>query len=78
MIVMHRQGACVKSTPETPDPTPNPTICPFCGSAKISVPRTKVTASTYWRCEACDQMWNVSRQKASAARSFGGRWNGSR
>jgi len=68
----------VKSTSETLDPTPNPTICPFCGSAKISVPRTKVDASTYWRCEACGQMWNVSRQKVAARGSSGGRWNGGR
>src|SRR6185503_13740152 len=38
-----------------------PSACPFCQSAKISTPSEKVDASTYWRCDACGQMWNVAR-----------------
>src|SRR6202165_2883442 len=48
-----------------PELQPPPTACPFCRSGKISVPNEKVSASTYWRCDACGQMWNVSRHSAS-------------
>jgi len=53
---------------------PSPTACPFCRSVKISIPSEKVDASTYWRCEACGQMWNVSRQGAQRP-SYGTRRN---
>jgi transposase-like protein len=51
-----------------------PTVCPFCGSGKISVPAKRVDAHTYWRCEACNQMWNVSRHKAQSSGPYDGRW----
>jgi transposase-like protein len=51
-----------------------PTVCPFCQSSKVSVPTEKVDANTYWRCDACGQMWNVGRLRP-ARHQFGGRWN---
>jgi transposase-like protein len=53
---------------------PAPTACPFCQSSKLSTPSEKVDANTYWRCDACGQMWNVGRLKP-ARNQFGGRWN---
>jgi hypothetical protein len=58
-----------------PEPTPTPTACPFCQSSKITTPSEKVDANTYWRCDACGQMWNVERQRATNRNRFGGRWN---
>jgi transposase-like protein len=65
----------MKSTEPEPEPMPSPTTCPFCRSAKISTPSERVDASTYWRCEACGQMWNVGRHTASQRPSYGRRWN---
>jgi transposase-like protein len=65
------------STTPTPnaEPTPTPTACPFCQSSKITTPNEKVDANTYWRCDACGQMWNVARQRTTNRNQFGGRWN---
>jgi len=41
--------------------TPAPTICPFCASKNISAAGAKITASTYWRCEGCGQVWHPAR-----------------
>ena len=57
------------------EPTPTPTACPFCQSSKITTPNEKVDANTYWRCDACGQMWNVARQRTTNRNQFGGRWN---
>jgi hypothetical protein len=58
-----------------PEPTPAPTACPFCQSTKITTPSEKVDANTYWRCDACGQMWNVGRQRTTNRNQSGGRWN---
>ena len=64
------------NSPPAPDgPVPDPTVCPFCGSTKIAAPLKKVDTSTYWRCEACNEMWNVGRHKAAGAGSYRGHWN---
>ena len=41
-----------------------PKECPYCRSTRITAP-TDANASTYWRCDGCGEMWNVSRQRAS-------------
>ena len=51
----------------------SPAPCPFCGSSKVRTASEKVDASTYWRCEACGQMWNVGRLRASSRFGYGGR-----
>jgi ribosomal protein L37AE/L43A len=38
-----------------------PAACPFCRSSKTTTASEKIDSSTYWRCEACGQMWNVGR-----------------
>jgi len=54
---------------------PDPTACPFCRSPKIMTTSTKADSSSYWRCEACGQVWNVGRLRpASRQNHGGGRW----
>ena len=37
--------------------------CPFCRSPKVKTKTAagKVDADSYWRCEACGEMWNAGR-----------------
>ena len=68
-----------RSTPANseiqPQDFPAPTNCPFCRSPKIAMPNDKVNASTYWRCEACGEMWNIDRLRESSNRfGDGPRW----
>jgi transposase-like protein len=35
--------------------------CPFCKSVDVTTTSKAVTVSTYWRCIACGQIWNVDR-----------------
>lgn len=48
-----------KSEPQSA--VPPPASCPFCRSTEIAAATEKVDASTYWRCKACGEMWNVAR-----------------
>jgi transposase-like protein len=47
---------------------PAPTSCPFCRSPRIATTTEKVDASSYWRCTACGEMWNVERLRSSHQR----------
>jgi len=38
-----------------------PGTCPFCHSLNVKTTSKEVNASTYWRCEACGQIWNAGR-----------------
>ncbi len=38
-----------------------PATCPFCASPAVSTTSARVDASTYWRCGACGEVWNVAR-----------------
>jgi transposase-like protein len=38
-----------------------PKDCPFCQSVEVTTSSKEVNASTYWRCTACGQIWNVGR-----------------
>jgi hypothetical protein len=38
-----------------------PTACPFCNSVDVTTTSKAVNVSTYWRCIACGQIWNVGR-----------------
>lgn len=48
--------------PMTEEPTKPPDRCPQCGSPRVKTTTKPVTASTYWRCEACGEIWNVGRR----------------
>ena len=41
---------------------PLPTACPACRSQSISTTARNPTESCYWRCDACGEIWNVSRR----------------
>jgi ribosomal protein L37AE/L43A len=46
------------------DKTPvTPAACPFCQSPNVKTKTAagKVDANSYWRCEACGEMWNAGR-----------------
>jgi ribosomal protein L37AE/L43A len=45
------------------EPTKAPDRCPQCGSPRVKTTSKPITASTYWRCEACGEIWNVGRRQ---------------
>ena len=47
---------------------PAPPQCPFCRSSRVLTTTKLVTDATYWRCEACGQVWNPARLLATPAR----------
>jgi transposase-like protein len=50
-----------------PGSTPNNVIeCPFCQSRNISTTGETTSSSTYWRCHACGEIWNPTRQTQPA------------
>ena len=51
--------------PPPGEPTTAPTNCPQCGSPKVTTTSKVITESTYWRCEACGEIWNASRRRPS-------------
>jgi transposase-like protein len=38
-----------------------PLQCPFCRSSRVLTTSKLVDDATYWRCEACGQIWNPAR-----------------
>ena len=44
-------------------PVHRPEACPFCQSKAVSTLAKVITASTYWRCQACGEMWNPERHE---------------
>lgn len=40
-----------------------PTACPACRSPSVTTTAKHPDATTYWRCEACGEVWNVSRRQ---------------
>ena len=45
-----------------------PTVCPACRSHSISTTVRHPDEHTYWRCDGCGEIWNVSRREAAASR----------
>lgn len=43
-----------------------PSRCPFCDSTAIAA-SGKITASSYWRCEHCGEVWHPARLLAGAS-----------
>ena len=39
-------------------PAHRPDACPFCHSKAIGTLAKVITARTYWRCQACGEVWN--------------------
>ena len=56
------------TVPETAAPV---TKCPFCESTRVATTTKAVSSSTYWRCEACGEIWNPGRQRSSTSQRRG-------
>ena len=41
------------------EPGERPDACPFCRSTNIVTVEKTITTTTYWRCEACGDIWNA-------------------
>jgi transposase-like protein len=64
----------MKHTLPDQEPSASPIACPFCQSSNITTASDKVDSSSYWRCQACGQVWNAGRLKSSSNRpTYGGR-----
>jgi transposase-like protein len=51
-----------------------PAHCPACRSTEVRTTSKVVTAETYWRCEACGEVWNDGRRRAADRYSVGRPW----
>jgi transposase-like protein len=40
---------------------PPPTACPVCRSINLTTAGKKATATSYWRCLKCGEVWNQER-----------------
>ena len=47
-----------------------PTQCPTCHSKDVKTTSKVIDASTYWRCGACGEVWNVARLRAASRYSY--------
>ncbi|MFN2444581.1 MAG: hypothetical protein ABR606_03190 [Vicinamibacterales bacterium] len=54
-----RGGSAVVTDPNAG--LPAVTICPFCASDRVTTTGKTLSASTYWRCHACAEIWNPDR-----------------
>jgi hypothetical protein len=54
-------------SPKLSDTTGGPAGCPVCRSADLVMASKTVDASTYWRCRACGEIWNVGRRQQAPA-----------
>lgn len=52
--------------PEGADVSGVPTRCPSCRSPEVKTTSTVVNAASYWRCEACGEVWNVGRRREAS------------
>jgi hypothetical protein len=56
-------GASRSAPPEQPVQCPD--VCPFCQSKAVGTLAKVITVSTYWRCQACGEMWNPQRLESA-------------
>lgn len=51
-----------------PEPEAKPVVapsrCPACGAAELTTTSKATDRSTYWRCLACGEIWNLDRRVA--------------
>jgi transposase-like protein len=40
-----------------------PSTCPACNSPAISTTAKRPDANSYWRCDACGEVWNARRRQ---------------
>jgi len=44
-----------------------PQACPACQSKAVGTLAKSITAATYWRCQACGEVWNVGRRRSASS-----------
>ncbi len=49
-----------------PNPAEAPVKCPSCGSRDVVTTSKVVDASSYWRCGACGEVWNIARLREAS------------
>jgi transposase-like protein len=60
---------------QTEQPVQRPEVCPFCQSKAVGTLAKVITASTYWRCQSCGEMWNPQRlERATHPPRRGSSW----
>ena len=64
----------MKPISQEPDVSRTPAACPFCRSPNITTASEKVDSSTYWRCKACGEMWNLARLQTANRYTYDPRW----
>jgi len=42
-------------------PIHRPEFCPFCESKAVGTLAKVISEATYWRCQACGEVWNTAR-----------------
>jgi transposase-like protein len=40
----------------------NPPVCPACKSLSVTTTAKHPDVDSYWRCERCGEVWNISRR----------------
>ena len=45
--------------PDSEQAGDRPDRCPFCRSKAIGTVAKVITTTSYWRCQACGEVWNV-------------------
>ena len=45
----------------SPEEVPPPKVCPACRSVDLTTTGKKATATSYWRCLKCGEVWNQER-----------------
>ena len=43
--------------------TTNPPVCPECKSPSVTTTIKNPDVDSYWRCEQCGEVWNISRRR---------------
>jgi transposase-like protein len=52
--------------------THRPSVCPACTSASVTTTAKRPDVESYWRCDRCGEIWNVSRRQVG--RDGGSPW----
>jgi ribosomal protein L37AE/L43A len=68
-------GFGARRSAETEQPVQHPAACPFCQSKAVGTLDKVITASTYWRCQSCGELWNPQRlERATRPPRRGSSW----
>jgi hypothetical protein len=56
--------------PDSEQPRDRPDRGPFCRSKAIGTLATVITTTSYWRCQACGELWNVRNLRTTYPASY--------